>query len=400
MQASYQQRLQNVKGLLSPLKYKAKSSVEIQIMQLLQQIHSLHPVVDNYYFQDGTQDQLFKLEGTIPIQYRSKQYNIPVALWLPLNFPEKCPICYVTPVGNMKIKQKHMHVDSQGLIYHPYLHNWKANDSTLVDLIGLFCSAFGKDPPLYASKQKTQSTVNRNALHHSASQPKPTVSPPMAHHSPAHQQQQQQHHPQSQPHSQYQQQHQPQHQPQPQPPSHPIQQPVAKPPEPDATDSRAKLEVKLKAALQKIYDKENQQLNSLAVAMRQLENHTKTVEDIRQRQSAEREQLLKRRQNLQIKADAMEQWLEANEKSEEIVVNDVVVASDIWSKQCIEATATEFAITDAMLELDRCLEDETIKLGTYLKQISKLAREQFASKALARAVYMKQSEAVQLHQRK
>lgn len=156
----------------------------------------------------------------------------------------------------------------------------------------------------------------------------------------------------------------------------------------------------MKAALQRIYDKENQQLNSLAVAMRQLENHKKTVEDIRQRQNAEREQLLKRRQNLQIKSDAIEQWLETNEKSEDIVVNDVVVASDIWSKQCIEATATEFAITDAMLELDKCLEDETIKLGTYLKQISKLAREQFAAKALARAVYMKQNEAVQLHQRK
>lgn len=338
-------------------------------MQLLHQINSLRPVVDNYVFNDGTQQQLFKLEGTIPIQYRSNQYNIPVALWLPLNFPSKCPICYVTPVANMKIKQKHMHVDSQGLIYHPYLHSWQASGSTLVELVGLFCSVFGKEPPLYASKQKNVSNVNVNAQHHSTA--KPAVSPPMSQHPPAHHQ------------------------------SHPVQQPVAKPPEPDdKTDKRAVLESKLKAALQKIYDKENKQLNSLAVALRQLENHAEIIKSIRERQSAERDQLLQRRQNLQIKSDAMEQWLESNEQSEDIAVNEVVVASDTWSQQCIEATATEFAITDAMLELDRCLEDETIKLGTYLKQISKLAREQFAAKALTKAVFAKQSALVQLQQRK
>eukprot|EP01084_Bolivina_argentea_P166839 289632_1 len=157
--SSYQQRRQQVQNLLSGLNYKEKSAVEIQILQLLHQIHSLRPHIDNYVFNDGTQQQLFKLEGTIPIQYRSHQYNIPVAIWLPLNFPTNCPICYVTPVSGMKIKQKHMHVDSQGLIYHPFLHSWKSSQSTLVELIGLLCSVFGKDPPLYASKTKS---VNNN----------------------------------------------------------------------------------------------------------------------------------------------------------------------------------------------------------------------------------------------
>jgi len=368
---SYQQRRKNVQGLLSPLNYKEKSSVEIQILQLLHQINSLRSCVDNYVFNDGTQQQLFKLEGTIPIQYRSNQYNIPVALWLPLNFPTNCPICYVTPVSNMKIKQKHLHVDSQGLIYHPYLHSWAPKQSNLVELVGLFCSVFGKDPPLYASKQKHSGPALNVNAHHSPQKPAVSPNPPMAHHSQA------AHHPL------------------------PAQQPVAaaKPPEPNAKDAASVLEVKLKAALQKIYDRENEQLNNLAAAQRQLESHSKTIGAVREKQSQERDRLLKRRQNLQIKAEAMEQWLETNEQSEEVVVNEVVVASDTWSQQCIEATATEFAITDAMLELDRCLEDETIKLGTYLKQISKLAREQFAAKALAEAVFKKQNHAVQMNQR-
>eukprot|EP01083_Nonionella_stella_P103611 296022_1 len=165
--STYNQRRQQVQNLLSGLSYKERSAVEMQILQLLHQTHSLRPHIDNYMFNDGTQQQLFKLKGTVPIQYRSNQYNIPVEFWLPLNFPSHCPICYVTPVPGMKIKQKHMHVDSQGLIYHPYLHSWKSPQSNLVELTGLLCSVFGKDPPLYASKQKgPQYIVKRGILFH------------------------------------------------------------------------------------------------------------------------------------------------------------------------------------------------------------------------------------------
>merc|ERR1711933_700144 len=119
-----------------------------------------------------------------------------------------------------------------------------------------------------------------------------------------------------------------------------------------------------------------------------------------EKQHKETDLLLQRRQNLQIKIEATEQWLSANEKKEEIDIDEVVVPSDVWSKQCIDAVAMDFAITDVILELDRCLEDETIKLETYLKQISKMAREQFAQKALAKAVYKKQNQAVLMNQQR
>merc|ERR1711933_390125 len=118
-----------------------------------------------------------------------------------------------------------------------------------------------------------------------------------------------------------------------------------------------------------------------------------------EKQHKETDLLLQRRQNLQIKIEATEQWLSANEKKEEIDIDEVVVPSDVWSKQCIDAVAMDFAITDVILELDRCLEDETIKLETYLKQVSKMAREQFAQKALAKAVYEKQNNLVLSNQR-
>ena len=44
------------------------------------------------------------------------------------------------------------------------------------------------------------------------------------------------------------------------------------------------------------------------------------------------------------------------------------------------------------------LEDETIKLETYLKQISKMAREQFSHKALAKKAFDRQNELVIMNQ--
>jgi len=363
---------QNVQGLvqnlLSGINYGERSAVQIQILQLLHQLTSLKPSVDNYVFNDGTQQKLFKLAGTIPIQYRSATYNIPVALWLPLNFPKNCPICYVTPVPSMRIKQKHMHVDQQGLIYHPYLHSWNQHKSTLSELVGLLCSVFGKEPPLFSAKQKAQPNghvLNVNARPHQA-KPQPRVQP-------------QQMRPV-----------------QPVQPRQPIavQQPAPAVQQAQAQAQGDEFETALRKVLQGMYDKENDKLNALASAQKQLDAHAAKIKELQTAQAQERDALLQRRQNLQIKIEATEQWLATNEKKQALVMDEVVVTCDTWSQQCIEATATEFAITDAMLELDRCLEEEAISLESYLKLISRMAREQFHAKALAKTVFRKQNDLV------
>ena len=60
----------------------------------------------------------------------------------------------------------------------------------------------------------------------------------------------------------------------------------------------------------------------------------------------------------------------------------------------MNAVSNDYAITDTMLELDKCIEDEVIKLDPYLKQLRKLGRQQFTHKALAKAVFNKQDEMV------
>lgn len=49
----------------------------------------------------------------------------------------------------MTIKSNHKHVDIEGLVFLPYLHDWKL-ESNLVSLISFACKAFSAEPPLFA----------------------------------------------------------------------------------------------------------------------------------------------------------------------------------------------------------------------------------------------------------
>ncbi len=51
-------------------------------------------------------------------------YNIPICLWFLDTYPYNPPISFVKPTSAMMIKPG-KHVDANGKIYLPYLHEWK-----------------------------------------------------------------------------------------------------------------------------------------------------------------------------------------------------------------------------------------------------------------------------------
>ena len=92
------------------------------------------------------------------------------------------------------------------------------------------------------------------------------------------------------------------------------------------------------------------------------------------------------------------QWLEENEKPEnKLDLDKVILPTDTWSAQCMNEVSSAAATTDTLLQLDQYLEDELISLEQYLKQIGKLAREQFHKLALRKEIKRLQS---QKHERK
>lgn len=66
------------------------------------------------------------LHATYVVWFSNKGnvYNIPVCLWLLDTYPYNPPICFVKPTSAMMIKTG-KHIDANGKIYLPYLHEWK-----------------------------------------------------------------------------------------------------------------------------------------------------------------------------------------------------------------------------------------------------------------------------------
>jgi ESCRT-I complex subunit TSG101 len=113
---------------------------------------------------DGTSTPpVLLLRGTIPMQYKGITYHLPIDLYLPPNYPYVCPTVYVRPVSTMSIKPNHKHVGLDGMVYLPYLAQWKPpppststtikstlTGSNLKELVAWMSQLFGNEPPCFA----------------------------------------------------------------------------------------------------------------------------------------------------------------------------------------------------------------------------------------------------------
>uniref|UniRef100_A0A3P8NAX0 Tumor susceptibility 101a n=1 Tax=Astatotilapia calliptera TaxID=8154 RepID=A0A3P8NAX0_ASTCA len=136
------------------VQYKYRDLTVREITNVISQYKDLKPVMDAYVFNDGSTRDLMSLTGTVPVSYRGNVYNIPVCLWLLDTYPYNPPICFVKPTSAMMIKTG-KHIDANGKIYLPYLHEWKHPQSDLYGLIQVMIVVFGEEPPVF-SRPTTQ----------------------------------------------------------------------------------------------------------------------------------------------------------------------------------------------------------------------------------------------------
>ena len=64
------------------------------------------------------------------------------------------------------------------------------------------------------------------------------------------------------------------------------------------------------------------------------------------------DKLQERKSELEQECAILDSWLEENEASQNIDVDNVVSASDTHAKQLFEVTAKDYAITDVLYELE------------------------------------------------
>eukprot|EP01119_Soliformovum_irregulare_P017478 TRINITY_DN5206_c0_g1_i1.p1 TRINITY_DN5206_c0_g1~~TRINITY_DN5206_c0_g1_i1.p1 ORF type:complete len:258 (-),score=3.25 TRINITY_DN5206_c0_g1_i1:27-800(-) len=150
-QQHFQQLSQQLDAILYNIRcYRDGSRVRNDVLELLRNTPSLQPRSGSLTKGPSPQNILY-LAGTVPISYNSVQYNIPVNIWIIEAYPYSPPIAYVTPVQGMIIKPKHRHVDSNGVVYLPYLSTWSASSCNLTALVATMSKVFSDDPPVRSS---------------------------------------------------------------------------------------------------------------------------------------------------------------------------------------------------------------------------------------------------------
>ena len=85
--------------------------------------------------------------------YAGNVYNIPLVIWLQKTFPQTNPLVYVTPTPEMSINPSR-YVDTSGVVYLPYLTDWKDGRSDLATLVQVLCGVFAENVPVYSRRSQ------------------------------------------------------------------------------------------------------------------------------------------------------------------------------------------------------------------------------------------------------
>lgn len=123
----------------------------------------LVPGLDDYHHESGATYRLLRLSGTLPIAYRQTQYNIPIELWLPHDYPHVAPLLYVRPTAQMVIKQTAA-VDASGKFAMNDAQRTVFGDEALVEVLKAAQKAFALDPPVYSRTSATAVTAATTSL--------------------------------------------------------------------------------------------------------------------------------------------------------------------------------------------------------------------------------------------
>ncbi|KAI1795953.1 UEV-domain-containing protein [Ganoderma leucocontextum] len=112
---------------------------------------AIRPKTDVYTYDDGRTQLLLCIHGLLPIAFRGTSYNIPIAIWLPRDYPRSTPIAYVVPTNDMLVRPS-PEIDVSGRCSVQYIHNWerKSEGCNLIGLLDALHEIFSREPPVYA----------------------------------------------------------------------------------------------------------------------------------------------------------------------------------------------------------------------------------------------------------
>lgn len=395
-------------------KYQNPDATRMDVMNALEQYRGLGAHYEPFVFNDGSQMELFNLQGTIPVNYKGNVYNIPVCIWLMDTHPNNAPMCYVKPTPDMQIKASR-YVDFSGKVYLPYLHDWVPTQSDLVGLIQVMIVTFGEQPPVFAKTRSDVPTSTPYPTHpympvpntgSSGPPPRATPYPPYPTSTPYQP-------PTSTPYPPY-----PTSYPSNQPgfppyppiyqsnnqagyrgyPPYPTQNQTSSPPANSSGNSggttgtiteehiRASLlsavEDKVRRRLREQFSQMQAEIETLTRTQQELTQGKNKLDDIITRLEKEQVELDKNITVLEDKEQELEKAIARLSEQEAIDVDEAVTTTAPLYKQLLNAFAEEAANEDAIYYMGEALRRGVIDLDVFLKQVRSLSRKQFMLRAL------------------
>ncbi|KAE8884694.1 hypothetical protein PF003_g31014 [Phytophthora fragariae] len=384
----YANNVSNLDQILSSLQcYPQSSRVRGDVYNLLGQIPSLQPNCGTFAHNDGTTSTLLNLEGTIPIFYRSNQYNIPVEFWVVETYPLSPPVCFVRPTADMMVKPGHPHVTSDGYVKIPYTSDWRP-DFTLLELVAHMCSIFGNMPPVFrrpatsSSSSRPAARANGETAGYFQQGSYAQSHPPQP--SPYYSSQFTRGQDSSGPESLF-----------------GSQQSVAASTsgrtselttEERAAALKAEITGKIQMQLEKSFKRVRDDIDLQFEHEVQLTQSRENVERGMQSLRFLRDDISRAQGVVEAQDKEVSTWLEENEGKDAVDPDTILVEGDALSKQMIKTLAEHYSIEDALYYMDRALSNDEIELSVFLKEVRKLARKQFMCLALVQKINAKQQE--------
>lgn len=397
-------------------KYRNKDLTKSAILSTLSAFNDLRPKYDKFVFSDNTRKDLLCLDGTIPVSFKGATYNIPICIWLFETHPYNPPMCYVRPTQVMMIKPS-KHVDANGRVYLPYLHEWKHPNSDLIGLIQVMTIIFGENSPVYSRPANQppgmpQMTTPFPGSHPPPSQaPRPSYPQPMGGYSP-------QQMPMPTPSNpmppgypggnQYRQPTSyPYHSstpypqggmPTPQPAgSYPYPTPQSQfaPPAPQKpvgsqlslsddqirVSLQSAVEDKLKRRMKEVLQVYQNEMDALSATRDKLKDGQSHLEQMLSQLEAEEKQVEANTRELKQKNEEIEESLRKMEGREEIDPDEAVTPTAPLYRQLLNLVAEEMTIEDTYYYLMEALRKDVIELEVFLKHVRELSRKQYLLRA-------------------
>uniref|UniRef100_A0A8D0GXY8 Tumor susceptibility 101 n=1 Tax=Sphenodon punctatus TaxID=8508 RepID=A0A8D0GXY8_SPHPU len=311
-------------------------------------------------------------------------YNIPICLWVLDTYPYNPPICFVKPTSTMTIKTG-KHVDANGKIYLPYLHEWKHPQSDLLGLIQVMIVVFGDEPPVFSRPTISAAYPSYQATGPPNTSYMPGMPSGISHYPPGHPS-----NPSGYPGYPY-------------PPSgqfpatastqhYPSQPPVTTVgPSRDGTISEDTIRAslisavsdKLRWRMKEEMDRAQAELNALKRTEEDLKKGHQKLEEMVTRLDQEVAEVDKNIELLKKKDEELSSALEKMEsQSENNDIDEVIVPTAPLYKQILNLYAEENAIEDTIFYLGEALRRGVIDLDVFLKHVRLLSRKQFQLRAL------------------